>query len=325
MAATSVMRIAVTVTGLRDEAPDVKSFELRQSDGSPLPAFTAGSHLDVHMASGTIRQYSLCNAPHERDRYLIAVKREAESRGGSRFMHDAVKPGDALTISPPRNNFALDETASHHLLLAGGIGITPLLGMARHLVAVGGSFELHYFARSRPEETAFRAELAGQGLGQAVRFHHELSPAETSARLAEILRLRPPGAHLYTCGPVPFMETVTAAAQPHWPAAALHREFFAAPAVEPRDNDGSFTVRLASSGKDYPVGPGQTIVAALAAHRIFIETSCGQGICGTCMTGVVEGEPDHRDSFLSEEERGYGDRILACVSRCRSDVLVLDL
>lgn len=315
----------VEVTEVRLLSRDIKLFELRSAGLTVLPPFEAGAHVDVRIRQGTTRQYSLCNAPAERDRYVIAVKREDASRGGSHLMHDVVKQGDRLCIGAPRNSFPLAGEAAHHILLAGGVGITPLLSMARHLKATDGSFSLHYFARSSPEATAFAQEIADEGLAPRAQLHHGLQPAETAGTLAAILRIRQPRAHVYACGPAPFMAAVDEAAKPGWPAEAVHREYFVAPEPGPDSGDGGFLVRVASSGKDYPVAAGQSIVAALSAHRVDIETSCRQGICGTCMTGVVSGEIDHRDSFLSDEERACGDRILACVSRCHGPLLVLDL
>lgn len=315
----------VRVAEIRPLSSDIKLFELRSAGAEALPPFDAGAHVDVHMQPGTTRQYSLCNAPAERDRYLIAVKREDASSGGSRFMHDVLKEGDRLRIGLPRNSFPVVAGAAHHLLLAGGIGITPLLSMARHFASSGESFTLHYFVRTGPEATAFRLEIAEEGLAACTALHHGLGPSETAATIAALLRTRPEDAHLYMCGPAAFMAAVDAAAMRAWPAKAVHREYFSAPEKPAKAGDGSFAVRIASTGKDYPVAAGQSIVAALAAHRIEVETSCRQGICGTCLTGVVSGEIDHRDSFLSEEERRYGDRILACVSRCRGPLLVLDL
>ncbi|WP_454724391.1 MULTISPECIES: PDR/VanB family oxidoreductase [Cupriavidus] len=318
-------QLTARVAAIRAEAGGIKSFDLvAAGTRAALPPFTAGSHIDVHLRGGTVRQYSLYNAPHDGGRYRIAVKREPLSRGGSRALHDDVREGDLLTIGAPRNSFALDASAAHHLLLAGGIGITPLLSMAQHLAARGGSFALHYFVGTAPGQTAFRDILGQPGLRERSHLHHGLAPAEVRARLAGILAGRAPGAHLYLCGPAPFMALVRDGAAGEWPERHIHMEHFAPPAAAPQAGAG-FVVRLRSTGAAYPVRPGESIVQALARHRIRIETSCEQGLCGTCLTGVLAGTPDHRDTFLSEEERACGDRIVACVSGCAGGTLLLDL
>jgi vanillate O-demethylase ferredoxin subunit len=311
--------LLVRVERIRSETAEVRSFELVAPDGRPLPPYTAGSHIDVHPAPGLTRQYSLCDAPGAGARYLIAVKREPDSRGGSRAMHE-LKEGQALEIGAPRNNFALAAAASHHLLIAGGIGVTPLLSMAQHLDGLGASFDLHYFTRSA-EHAAFRdvlSELRG-------KFHYALDVERVRARLRELLSQRRDGAHLYLCGPRPFMDLVEAAAAPAWPREAVHLEHFSA---DPRALGGTrdaFDIVLASSGARYTVAADKSIVQVLSEHGVEVPVSCEQGVCGTCLTRVLEGEPDHRDVFLTDEERRACDRMLLCVSRARSARLTLDL
>ena len=210
------------------EAEGICSFELVSADGAPLPAFSAGSHVDVQLPGGLTRQYSLCNDPTETHRYLVAVLRDPASRGGSRAMHDAVKEGDALTISTPKNHFALAHEAGSHLLLAGGIGITPLLCMAERLANVGAQFEMHYCTRSRPR-TAFVERIASSAFAPQVQFHHDDAAAEQRLDIAALLADRPAGRHLYVCGPKGFMDAVLGAARAQgWPEAQLHYEFFSA-------------------------------------------------------------------------------------------------
>ncbi len=316
--------LRVRVQRIAEEARDVKSFELAAAGGGPLPAYTPGSHVDVQVAPGIVRQYSLCGPPGETDRYLIAVKKEPQSRGGSRAMHESLSVGDVVTVSAPRNNFALASAASHHLLLAGGIGITPLLGMARHLAAAGASFELQYFSRSI-EHTAFHALLSGADYKGKVAFHYALDPDAVPAYLRKLLWRRPDSAHLYLCGPRPFMDLVETTAAPTWAPEAVHLEYFAADPASLAGPRQTFKVRLARSGGEYDVAPEQTIVQALGAHGVDVITSCEQGVCGTCLTGLFEGVPDHRDVFLTDEEKSAGDKIMPCVSRAKSGVLVLDL
>jgi vanillate O-demethylase ferredoxin subunit len=239
-------------------------------------------------------------------------------------MHERVKEGDTLRISAPRNNFALVPDANYHLLLAGGIGITPLLSMTRHLLATGASFELQYFSRSI-QHTAFHKLLSSPEFKGRVVFHYALEPDAVRAYLRKLLWRHPPGAHLYLCGPRPFMDLVETTAAPTWAPEAVHLEYFAADPASlsgPREN---FKVRLARSGGDYVVPADKSIVHALSEQGVHIETSCEQGVCGTCLTGLLEGTADHRDVFLSDEERSAGDKIMPCVSRSRSEVLVLDL
>jgi len=317
-------KLTVTVRAVRDEALDVRSFELVAAEGSALLPFTPGSHIDVEVAPGIVRQYSLCSDPRETDRYLIAVKREPASRGGSAGMHERVRAGDRLTIGEPRNNFALAADASHHLLIAGGIGITPLLAMAQHLLATGASFQLVYFSRSIAH-TAFRDVLSAPEYRGRVTFHYALEPEQVRAYLRKLLWEHSPGAHLYLCGPRPFMDLVETTAAPTWAPSSVHLEYFAAdPAALAGPSEG-FIVKLARHGGEFNVPEGRTIIEVLAENGIDVDTSCEQGVCGTCITGVLEGEPDHRDVFLTDEEKRAGDRMTICVSRAKSARLVLDL
>lgn len=313
----------VRVKTIRQEAIDIKSFLLVSADATPLPPFTPGAHIDAHV-EGVVRQYSLCNGPDDSEGYLIAVKREADSRGGSRAMHE-LKEGDELIIGGPRNNFPIDPSARHHVLLAGGIGITPLLSMARHLKAAGASFELHYFTRTE-QHTAFRPLLAGADFNEHVMLHCALAPEGLRTYLMDFLSRRSDGAHLYLCGPRPFMELVeTIAAANHWAPQSVHLEYFAAhPAMLAGPQD-EFTVRLARSGAIYTVPAGVPITEVLISNGCAIETSCEQGVCGTCLTGVIEGIPDHRDVYLTDKEKNAGDKMLPCVSRAKTPLLVLDL
>jgi len=306
------------------EATDICSFDLADPAGGRLPAFTAGSHIDVHVGDALVRQYSICNKPGDLSCYRIAVKNEPQSRGGSRSMHERVREGDSLTISAPRNNFVLKEDADHTVLIAGGIGITPLLSMALHLDAVGRSFELQYFSRSIAH-TAFHQLLSRRGLAEKVGFHYAVEPEAVRSYLRKHLWHHQDGAHLYLCGPRPFMDLVEQTAAVTWPPESVHLEYFTADPAAMAGPRETFTVRLARSGGDYLIPPDKTIVQALAERGVHVETSCEQGVCGTCLTGVLEGIPDHRDVFLTDEERSIGDKFLPCVSRAQSDVIVVDL
>jgi vanillate O-demethylase ferredoxin subunit len=315
--------LKVRVARKAAETAEICSFELTDPADGELPAFTAGSHIDVHLPDGTIRQYSLCNAPSDCGRYRIAVLREPASRGGSRAMHDGVLQDDLLTIGTPRNLFALDEGGARHILLAGGIGVTPLLSMAQRLDAIGADFELHYCARS-VERMAFREELRSAPYAGRVRFHLDDGAPEQKLDMAGLCT-PDTCTHLYVCGPKGFMDAVLATArQRGWPEDRLHYEFFAAASV-PAEDSGAFAVKLASSGQVVQVQADCSVVQALARAGIDLPVACEQGICGTCLTRVLEGEPDHRDLFLSTAEQARNDQFTPCCSRAKGPLLVLDL
>jgi vanillate O-demethylase ferredoxin subunit len=316
--------LTVSVLRRQGEALGVASFELVAPDGGPLPAFTAGAHIDVHVPGGKVRQYSLCNDPAERDRYIIAVLDVPDSRGGSRAMHELVHAGATLTISAPKNHFELAPHARRSLLLAGGIGVTPILCMAESLQRAGADFALHYCSRS-PARTAFRRRILQSPFADRAQFHFDDGADDQKLDLAALLKHPEPGTHLYVCGPRGFMDAVLATARARgWPGAQLHYEFFAAD-VGPRDSDGSFEVRLARSARSLRVARDQTVVEAVAAAGVAIPTSCEQGVCGTCLTRVLDGQPDHRDMYLTDEEQQRNDCFLPCCSRAKSATLVLDL
>jgi vanillate O-demethylase ferredoxin subunit len=306
------------------EALDICTFELVQADGGPLPAFSAGSHVDVHLPGGITRQYSLCNDPRESHRYMIGVLRDPASRGGSRSMHDSVSEGDSLRISAPRNHFPLAHGAAHSVLIAGGIGVTPILCMAERLAMASAPFEMHYCTRSR-ERTAFLDRIAQAPFAPQVHFHFDDGDAAQKLALPAVVGSPRPGVHVYVCGPKGFMDWVLGAARAAgWPEDQLHYEFFSAEVVK-SDADQAFQVKLASSGRLIPVPKDQTVVQALAAAGVEVATSCEQGVCGTCLTRVIEGEPDHKDMYLTPEEQAANDQFTPCCSRSRSPLLVLDL
>lgn len=315
--------LKLRVRRIVDETADIKSFELVSADGAALPAWSAGAHIDVRIDDKTVRQYSLCGTPGTRDAYLIAVKNAPDSRGGSRTMHQRVSVGDTLDVSGPRNHFALVDGARHYLLLAAGIGITPLLAMAQELEARGASYELHYFTRSSAE-TAFRELLSFEPYVGKVTFHHA-----GVDRLREVLRPLldncPQGHHLYMCGPRGFTDLIGEVTAGIWSPEAIHVEYFSADSAAMAAPGRAFEVKLQRSGCTIPVPAGCSIVDALCAHGIDVATSCREGVCGTCLTHVIAGTPDHRDAFLSAKERKAGDKMMICVSRAKSAQLVLDL
>lgn len=316
--------LSVRVARKAPEAQDICSFELVAADGGALPAFSAGSHVDVHVPGGLTRQYSLCNDPAEGHRYLIGVLKDPATRGGSKAMHEQVKEGDVLTISAPKNHFGLAHDAKRHLLLAGGIGVTPILCMAERLAVTGAAFEMHYCTRSR-ERTAFTQRIAASAFAGRVQHHFDDGPAAQKLDIAGLLGTPEAGTHVYVCGPKGFMDAVLGAARgAGWPEAQLHYEFFTAAPVDTA-GDGSFEVQLASSGRVVVVPKDQSVVQALAAAGVEIMTSCEQGVCGTCVTRVLEGKPDHRDVYLTPDEQAANDQFTPCCSRAKSPRLVLDL
>ncbi len=319
--AEAAMLLAVRIAAATPVADDVLHFELVAADGAPLPLFTPGSHIDVHLDGGIVRQYSLTNGPHDRHSYTIAVKLEPQSRGGSLAMHHDRRPGDIIRIGAPRNAFPIAREAAHHVLLAAGIGVTPVLSMARHLHDEGASFELHFFYRSAAF-APFLDELRAAPYGRSVRHYEGLGATATQGALEPIIATRSEGAHLYFCGPPPFMDAVQRLSGAAWPAGTTHFEHFT-PQL-PVDA-GAFSIRLAKSERTLTIGPNETIIDVLTRHGIAIDVSCEVGICGTCVTHVLEGVPDHRDQILTAAERARGDVMTICCSRAVSPSLVLDL
>ena len=306
------------------EAAGICSFELVPVAGTTLPSFAAGSHIDVHLPNGITRQYSLCNPPAESHRYLIGVLDDPASRGGSRFMHERIAAGDVLTISTPKNHFALAREAEEHLLLAGGIGITPILCMAERLASLGARFRMHYCARSA-SRMAFGERIRSSGFASQVDFHLDDGDDRQKLDLKALLKSPTQAVHLYVCGPKGFMDAVLGTARAAgWPESHLHYEFFSAGVVE-SEGDQDFDVRIASTGQVVVVPKSKTVVQALSEAGVQLPTSCEQGVCGTCATRVLEGIPDHRDVFLTPDEQARNDQFMPCCSRAKSRVLVLDL
>ena len=301
-------------------AEGIAAFELAPVSGE-LPSFQPGAHVDVHLPNGLVRQYSLTNGPGLTDIYRIGVKLEPEGRGGSRYMHDGVQVGDVLDLSVPRNNFTLRRDAARTVLIAGGIGITPLLAMAQTLARQGLTWELHYFAQS-DDHIAFREML--NPLAGETTLHLGLTPQQTGNELGRITRSYAPASHTYICGPGPMIEAARAiAAEAGWPEAAVHFEHFEN--ESPRDDTSVFEVGLARSNKSLRIDAGMSLLDGLRNAGVDLPSSCEQGACGTCIATVLEGEPDHQDVYLNGSERAAGDRMLTCVSRARSSRLVLDL
>lgn len=312
----------VIVEKITEEATDIKSLRLVSPVGAALPPFEAGAHIDVRLG-GVTRQYSLCGDPADTSAWLIGVKLEAQSRGGSKAVH-ALKEGDRVEISEPRNLFALDAGNGPALLIGAGIGITPLIAMMYQLKARNKAFTLHYFARS-PEHVAFSETLlradAELDFGR-MHFHLGLDGQATGEQLDQLLARPEPGQHVYFCGPGPFMQAIRQRCE-DWPAGTVHFEYFSAEPVEV--TDGGFEVIASRSGKRVWVSPDQSITDALNAAGVQVCVSCEQGICGTCLTTVLNGTPIHNDMFLNDAEKAKNDQMLPCISRASSNTLTLDI
>ena len=308
-------RLTLTVTNRRGVASGICEFTLARSDGGALPPFTPGAHITVETPSGAMRRYSLINDGVKPTEYVVAIKREADSRGGSASMHADVDVGTELIVEPPENEFELVK-AARYLLIAGGIGITPILSMARRLSAEGKSFKLIYCTRS-PEETAYLDEC--QGFPGAI-IHHDNGDPDGFYDFWDHFE-EPGSEHVYCCGPAPLMEEIKAVSG-HWSEERVHFEDFN-PVSVVRDDDVPFTVTLAKSGRMIEVPADRSILEALRDAGEKTVSSCESGTCGTCKCRLKEGTVDHRDLVLMDEEKD--DFIMICVSRARSGDLVVDL
>lgn len=307
-----------------ETAVDIVVLELASIDDSALPPFTAGAHIDVEVAPGMLRQYSLCNSPADNARYRIGVLKDPASRGGSLAVH-RMKAGDTIRISPPRNHFPLDPGAQRSLLFAGGIGVTPILCMAEQLSDLGADFTMHYCARSR-QRAAFADYLASSRFANRVQLHLDDGAEAQKLDIAAALGAAQAGTHIYVCGPASFIEWVLQAAQAKgFPPGNLHREYFTPAAPIDHDADGPFKVKLASSGRIVDIPADRSIIAVLADIGVEIPTSCEYGVCGSCVTRVLQGEPDHRDVVLTDAEKNEGRQFTPCCSRAKTPLLVLDL
>ena len=308
-------------------ATDVAGLLLVPEDGCPVPRVEPGSHIEVFIERPgqplLVRQYSLCNGPNETNGYVIAVKLEGQSRGGSKWIHE-LEVGSLVNLGAIRNLFPLAPAATKHLLLGAGIGITPLLAMAQSLHGTEAEFELHYFARTN-EHIALRDRLRLLESTGCVHLHIGLDASAVGQAIATLLTHRDAGTHLYHCGPGPFMDAVEKVAAGAWPAERVHAERFQALPPPTAAGHDTFVVRLHRTGASCTVEAGQSITEALAAAGHGIDVSCEQGVCGTCLTKVIDGTPEHRDAYLSKTEKARGDQMLPCVSRSCSPLLVLDL
>lgn len=313
--------LAVTVRRKWQSADGVIGFELADRDGRHLPTFQPGAHIDVHLPNGLVRQYSITNGPGDLLSYVIGVKQESASKGGSKVLVETVREGDMLAISEPRNNFPLRRDATRTVLIAGGIGITPLLSMARFLDQSSLPYELHYFTRTG-EQVAFRGEL--DVLHGQIEIHSGMGREAIAGKVAEVLGPYQFANHVYICGPGAMLEMVQqTAADQAWPDEAVHFEYFQNDKVI--DASSSFDIELARSAMTLHVPAGKTILEVMRDAGLTVPSSCEQGACGTCLTTVIEGEVDHQDVYLNKTEKAGNACMMTCVSRAKSARLVLDI
>ncbi|KXJ54640.1 MAG: ferredoxin [Thalassospira sp. Nap_22] len=309
--------IKMRVVARRELTPHICEFTLSPVEGIELPAFEPGSHITVETPSGAMRRYSLVNDGHSPEEYVIAVKREPESRGGSSSMHESALEGTELSIQPPENTFAL-KNASKYLLIAGGIGVTPIYAMANHLTMEGKPFKIIYCTRTA-EDTAYMAEMK-EAFGSNVTFHHDNGDLEQVYDFWDHFE-EPSQIHVYCCGPSLLMEEIKAISG-HWPEGRVHFEDFKA--VEAvREDDKAFEVTLLNTGETIQVPADRSVLEALRDSGIKTVSSCESGTCGTCRCKLIEGDVDHRDMVLMDEEKD--SQIMICVSRAREGNLVIEL
>jgi ferredoxin-NADP reductase len=299
-------------------ANEVVSLTLRPMEDVPLPRWTPGSHIDLVLPTGDVRQYSLCGDPDDGTTWRVGVLRDPSSRGGSVFVHDTLQEGDHIVTRGPRNHFELSP-AKRYVFLAGGIGVTPLIPMAASVAATDAEWELIYCARSRAS-MGYIGELQERfGSRVTVNADDECGLFDIATRFREV----EPETHVYACGPAPLLDALTAATQ-HWPPGSIHMERFEPLAID-TTNDSAFTVALARRGLELDVPADRSVLEVLKDAGVPILSSCTEGTCGTCEVAVLEGEVDHRDAVLSEEERASNEMMMVCVSRCRGRRLVLEL
>lgn len=311
----------LTVTSVATEATDIVVLELADVSGAPLPGFSAGAHIDLHLANGLVRSYSLLNLPNDQGRYTIAVQRDAASRGGSSFIHDTLKRGDTITANTPRNNFVLEESADYYVLLAGGIGITPLLAMQKRLEQLQKPWKLYYCARTRHH--ALLGHLPENDERVFCNFDQE--PGGSILNIGHVLESAPDGAHFYCCGPAPMLKTFTECGSNMDPT-RFHVEYFsAAHAPQKQTSNKEFELVLAKSGQTLKISNSTSILEVLIENGFDLSYSCMEGVCGSCETEVLEGEPDHHDLVLSAADRSSGKTMMICCSGSKTKRLILNI
>jgi ferredoxin-NADP reductase len=300
-------------------AEDVLEIEVRGE--TDLPAFTSGSHIDVHLPNGISRSYSLVNDPADRSRYCIGVGMDPKSRGGSRHIHTQLRPGQIIEVDPPLNNFVLDESAEHTVLIAGGIGITPIFSHARKLAQLQKEFEVYQAARER-SRAAYCEKL--EEISPMYHLHIDDENQGQFLDIPGIVQQQTPKTHLYCCGPPAMMQSFEAAVA-EIPESQVHVEYFVARSEAEQGQSGDFFLGLARSGREFLVPADRSALEVLLENGVTISNSCQEGICGSCETRVLEGTPDHRDSVLSKAEKLSNKTVMLCVSRCQGERMVVDL
>ncbi|MGO4892707.1 PDR/VanB family oxidoreductase [Flavobacterium sp. W21_SRS_FM6] len=290
------------------------------ANGQELPKATPGAHIDVHLPNGLVRQYSLCNEA-KRNGYEIAVLNEPQGRGGSAYIHENLTIGDSLQISEPKNLFPLDSSARRTILIAAGVGITPILSMAEHLLQTGADFTLHYCTKT-PEQTAYLQRITHSGLAKFSHFHFSQNGR---VNLAQVITAPQDDLHVYVCGPNAFNDAVIECAiSKNWQGSNIHREYFSAAPID-HSSDGSFEIEINSTGDVFNVPANESMLEVLEDRGFFIPVACEQGVCGTCITGLLSGEAEHKDVFMTHDEHSKMNKITPCCSRAKSKRLVLDL
>lgn len=316
-------RFPLQVTSREMLTERIASFVLVDPERRPLPPYQAGAHIEVDILPGLIRRYSLCGDPEDRSCYRIAVQLDPHSRGGSAIIHSHWSIGDTVAASAPRNNFPLETVDARTILVAGGIGVTPIMPMAFQLARQGLPFELHYTTRSAPL-MAFRQQFTGSSFAEKIRLYFDDAPTDARFDAKRLIERLDRDAHIYVCGPAGFNSIVThTARQAGFSSQQLHQESFAV--LRSGANEQPFTVEIASTGQQFTIPGDQTILEVLDQAGVFVPSTCRQGICGICITNVLSGPVDHRDDYLAPEERAKNDVVLPCCSRAAAGCLVLDL
>ena len=310
--------IDMRLTAIRYEAHETLSFEFTPLDGRTLPPVEPGAHIDIHLPNGMMRQYSLVTAEGERKSYVVGIKKDRASRGGSKYIHEQLHVGEVLKIGGPRNNFPLNETAAHSVLIAGGIGITPIWCMAQRLIAKGAPWTMYYSCRERAE-AAFLGDLQGR---PEVSLHFDAESGGKFLDLKEIVAKAPEGSHFYCCGPTPMLKAYEEATA-NVPEGHMHVEYFTA--AEEAATEGGYSVVLQRSGTEFAIPEGKTILQVLREAGMDVTYSCEEGVCGACEMAVISGTPDHRDNILTDREREESKTMMICCSGSKSAKLVLDM
>ena len=314
-------KIRVRLSAIQYAARDTHLYEFTRLDGAPLPDVEPGAHIGLHLPNGMMRQYSLVYSGAAPSRYVVGIKRDANSRGGSRYIHESLRVGTEIDIDAPRNNFPLNAEASHSVFFAGGIGITPIWCMAQKMEALGRSYEVHFATRTRAE-AAFVKELQALKGAKQIHLHFDDEQSGKFLNIKPIVDAAPAGSHMYCCGPAPMMGGFEAALASR-PKEFMHVEYFSA--KEEASLGGGYVVQLAKSGKEFTIPAGKSILQVLNDAGVFVSSSCEEGVCGACETVVISGEPDHRDAILSDEEKRVSKTMMICVSGSKGGKLVLDL